>query len=147
MLRHIKYCTEEEVHQRLRKKEWSTALAELDAFISILYAQEINSWILIKKVTGKKFTRRKYLQQLIEEMRDAHIYKRKYKSNTQTKTDTSEEPDQMRKMVLCQPFKGRNKVVDTCSDLLVSKKIKGNEKIIVNTLHSAQVLETLGIFC
>ncbi|GFW62949.1 hypothetical protein TNCV_4452981 [Trichonephila clavipes] len=43
ILHHIKNCTEKEAHRQLGKKEWSTALAKLDAFISILYAQGIYS--------------------------------------------------------------------------------------------------------
>ncbi|GFY05812.1 hypothetical protein TNCV_4404791 [Trichonephila clavipes] len=41
ILRHIKNCTEEEVHWKLGKNELSTTLDELDAFISILYARGI----------------------------------------------------------------------------------------------------------
>ncbi|GFX75005.1 DDE_Tnp_1_7 domain-containing protein [Trichonephila clavipes] len=59
-------------------------------FYNILDLEGNNSWILYKEVTGKKLTRRGYLQQLIEVLRSAYIHKRKYKSDTQTTADTTE---------------------------------------------------------
>ncbi|GFU84969.1 hypothetical protein TNCV_3896961 [Trichonephila clavipes] len=135
MLRHIKICAEREAHHQLGKDERSTTLDELDAFISILYARGINSWILYKEVTGKKLTRREYLQRLIEELRSAYIHKRKYKSDTQTKADTTEEAAQMRKRAHCQTFKRRNKTVDICSDC--KTPIGGNNgKYIKEVAHT-----------
>ncbi|GFV69190.1 DDE_Tnp_1_7 domain-containing protein [Trichonephila clavipes] len=104
MLRPIKNCTEEEAHRQLGENEWSTTVDELDAFISILYARGNNSWSLYKEVTGKKITRREYLQQLIEVLRSAYIHKSKEKSDAQTKADTTEECAQMRKTVHCKDF-------------------------------------------
>ncbi|GFU14105.1 hypothetical protein TNCV_2536541 [Trichonephila clavipes] len=60
------------------------------------------SWILYKEVTGKKLTRREYLQQLFEVLRSAYIHRRKYKSDTQTKEDSTEESVLMRKRVHCK---------------------------------------------
>ncbi|GFX44620.1 DDE_Tnp_1_7 domain-containing protein [Trichonephila clavipes] len=85
-------------------------------FYNILDLTGINPWILYKEVTGKKLMRRKYLHQLNEELRSACIHIRKYKPDTQTKADTTEESVERQKRVHCQAFKCRNETVDTCSD-------------------------------
>ncbi|GFY51367.1 hypothetical protein TNIN_130021 [Trichonephila inaurata madagascariensis] len=91
-------------------------------FYNILDLAENNSWILYKEVTDKKPSMREYLQQLIEVLRSAYIHKKKkkYKSDTQTKADTTEESAQMRKRVHCKDFQSRNKTVDTCSDCKIT---------------------------
>ncbi|GFW89312.1 ATP-dependent DNA helicase [Trichonephila clavipes] len=60
-------------------------------FYSIRDLAGNNSWILDKEVTDKKLTMREYLKQLIEGLRSAYIHKRKCKSDTQTKAETTKE--------------------------------------------------------
>ncbi|GFY08146.1 piggyBac transposable element-derived protein 4-like [Trichonephila clavipes] len=83
----------------------------IHVFSNILDLAGNNSWILYKDVTGKKLTRREYLIYIKK-----YIHKRKYKSDTQTKADTTEESAQMQIRVDCKDFQCRNETVDTCSD-------------------------------
>ncbi|GFX87906.1 DDE_Tnp_1_7 domain-containing protein [Trichonephila clavipes] len=104
-----------------------------------------NSWILYKEFTEKKLTRREYLQQLIVVLYSAYIHKRKYKSATQTKADTTEESAQMRKRIHYDSLRRRTirRLEDSQFLEEVARWLQGAPKVVSHLCNQFQTSDTV----
>lgn len=81
-------------------------------FYNILDLAAINSWIIFKKVTGKKITRRNYILKLAEELRMGYLGSKPMSVETEPEFGEPVERNKMRRQ--CQMKKCRNKTSYAC---------------------------------
>lgn len=87
----------------------------VQVFYNILDLAAINSWVLYKEVTKTNISRKEYIQQLVEELREKYIFHRQKKIEVESPIlENSESPKAKRKRVRCHTSGCENKTVDIC---------------------------------
>lgn len=91
----------------------------VQVFYNILDLAAINAWVLYKAVTGKSISRRQFIQDLVEELREKFVLPRQQKVSKRECEAINEndgQPQIKRKRVRCHSSKCENKTIDICSN-------------------------------
>ena len=89
----------------------------VQVFYNVLDMAAINSWILFRESTGSKMSRRSFILQLVQELRQEHMSRRSERAATSDDRLASGRSQLVagHKRRQCQIEKCRNKTVDQCS--------------------------------